>query len=242
MGLNDIQTLRFFETRDHPCSYLENQEAKTIFVDPNAELDGNVYSQLSDLGFRRSGRHVYRPNCENCRACIPIRIPVKKFLPSRSQLRCFKRNKDIQTSRVSTIDTKEHYELYENYINLRHSDGDMFPADRDQYRDFLTSEWGITQYLEFRNPEKKLLAVGVLDQLEAGYSAVYFYFDPNEDKRSLGMFNILHLIERAKENNLPFVYLGYWIKECQKMSYKTRYQPFEVFIANTWVTVSEFTP
>ena len=240
--LSDIQTLKFYETKEHSCSYLEGKEATTIFVDPHAQLNGDIYGRLSDYGFRRSGRHVYRPNCKECRACIPIRIPVDAFTASRSQTRCLKRNKDLSVTIVESIDDDQHYSLYEKYITERHADGDMFPANRAQYRDFLTAEWGITRFLDFHDEQRRLVAVGIVDQLENGFSAVYFYFDPSEEKRSLGMFNILHLIDFAKKNDLPFVYLGYWIKDCQKMSYKTRYQPFQVLIGNSWLTVTDMDP
>ena len=237
--MSNIYELTFYSTSSHACSYLDGKEASTIFVDPKTDLNGELYSQLSELGFRRSGRHVYRPNCETCQACVPIRVPVNTFTPSRSQTRCSKRNRDLTMHVVNTIDTDEHYQLYEHYINLRHQDGDMYPASKEQYRDFLTSEWGITEYIEFRDDNKKLIAVSVTDALVHGISAIYFFFDPEQDKRSLGTFNILHLIERAKQCQKPFVFLGYWIKACQKMSYKTKYQPFQVFVNNSWITVSD---
>lgn len=237
--MNDIFKLTFFATTPHPCSYLEGEDATTVFVDPNAQLDGPQYSELSDLGFRRSGRHVYRPRCQECSACVPIRIPVNQFKLSRSQKRCVKKNSDLRVKLVTDINKDEHYTLYEKYINERHADGDMFPPSREQFKDFLTAEWGITRYLEFRDGDGQLIAVSVTDLLTHGVSAIYFYFDPDEQKRSLGSFNVLYLISWAARQRLPYVFLGYWIKNCKKMSYKTHYHPFQVLINDTWITVSD---
>lgn len=237
--MTDLAELKLFATHPHKCGYLHGQESTTVFVDPNVQMDGTLYNALSDYGFRRSGLHVYRPHCESCHACIPIRVPVKEFKYSKSQRRCRNQNQDLEISILDTIDTDEHYALYQQYIHQRHHDGDMFPPDRDQFRDFLCSAWGITRFIEFRE-EGKLIAVSVIDQLERGLSALYFFFDDTHSKRSLGVFNILHQIAWAKELGLPYLYLGYWIRDCQKMSYKVDYRPFELFIDNTWVLVADY--
>ena len=236
--MTNLNELVFYATKEHPCSYLKDQQATTVFVDPNQDLDKQLYSELSSYGFRRSGSHVYRPNCQQCNACIPIRLPVSRFSMSRSQKRCAKRNADLNLSFAHTIDTDEHYALYEKYISLRHANGDMYPPSRRQYRDFLTSEWGVTRFLEFRD-EQRLIAVSVADQLEDGISAIYAFFDPDEEARSLGVFNILTLVDWAKETNNDFVFLGYWIKNCVKMSYKTQYRPFQLLVNSVWVTISD---
>jgi len=237
--LTDLSELKLYATKPHPCSYLENEMATTIFVDPDAEMNKDLFSQLSEFGFRRSGANVYRPRCESCQACIPIRIPVEEFTPSRSQKRCKKRNQDVQIHVSNAIDTDEHYQLYAKYIEQRHADGDMYPPSRQQYSDFLTSEWDITNFIEYRIGER-LIGVSVSDSLDGGLSAIYFYYDPDEDKRSLGVFNILSQIALAKEMGLPFVFLGYWIRECQKMRYKVDYHPFQVLIENRWITIKDY--
>lgn len=237
--MTDLSTIKFFATKPHACSYLPDEQATTVFVDPHLKMDGDTYSQLSEFGFRRSGEHVYRPRCELCQACVPIRLPVEGFTPSRSQKRCLKRNGDLTMNLVDSIDTDEHYGLYERYINQRHQDGDMYPARRDQYRDFLTSEWGITRYLEFRQKDK-LVAVSVTDLLSNGVSAIYAFFDPEQPKRSFGVFNIVFLTQWAKSQGLPYVYLGYWIRNCQKMAYKVDYKPFQVLVNNHWITIADF--
>ncbi len=237
--MTDLSELRFFATREHECGYLHDQQARTVFVDPDAAMDAELYSELSDLGFRRSGPHVYRPHCANCQACIPIRLPAFDFTPTRSQKRCLKRNTDLKVRKADNISSDTHYALYERYITQRHADGDMFPPTYEQYTDFLTKEWGVTQFLEFYDGDR-LVAVSVVDHLQAGISAIYAFFDPEDTKRSLGVFNILHLIQRAKAQGLPYVYLGYWIKACQKMRYKVDYRPFQIFVDKQWITVSDY--
>lgn len=233
----DTSSIKLYATHEHPCSYLDSKLAKTAFVDPAIEINGAIYSELSDYGFRRSGEHVYRPHCSECQACTPIRIPTATFKPSKSQKRCLKRNKDIVMTVVEDISSDEHYELYERYITLRHADGDMFPPSRKQYDDFLAPVWGVTQYLEFRL-EGKLLGVAVTDKLDLGLSAIYTYFEPEETTRSLGVFGVLREIELAKEMQLPYLYLGFWIKDCQKMSYKINYKPLQMLLNGKWLTLS----
>ncbi len=211
--------------------------ATTVFVDPAAQLDATVYSQLSDLGFRRSGRHLYRPRCMNCQSCIPVRIPVTSFQPNRSQKRCLKRNQDIHLIWTNTIATDEHYDLYARYIRERHADGDMYPPNRQQYEEFLSSEWGVTQYIEMRLGDK-LMGLAVSDLLDKGLSAIYTFYDPSEASRSLGMLAVLQQIERCRQLHLPYLYLGYWIRECGKMNYKTQYRPLQMFVNNQWLTLS----
>ncbi len=234
--MTDLSNLQLFTTQEHDCSYLPDQVATTLFVDPNHPIDQDLYSHLSRLGFRRSGGNIYRPYCTDCQACLPARVTVNQFNPKRGQRRCLKRNSDIEAQLTTSIDTPEHYELYARYINTRHSDGDMYPANEEQYRSFLTSEWDVTQYVNFYVNEK-LCAVVVMDQLNDGLSAVYTFFDPDMQERSLGVFAILWQIENVKKQGLSYLYLGYWIKQCQKMSYKLNYRPVELFHKQRWVSV-----
>lgn len=232
--MTDLSNLKLFATQPHPCSYLDDEEATTLFIDPAAPVDQDLYTQLSQIGFRRSGSHLYRPHCANCRACISCRIPVKDFSPSRTQRRCWRRNGDLELGFVDHIDTEEHYNLYADYIETRHRDGDMHPPSQAQYNAFLSSEWGLTRYLEFRL-QGRLLGVAVCDRLNDGLSAVYTFFDSRESRRSLGVFGILAQIEQAKALGLQHVYLGYWIKQCHKMDYKTQYRPLEMLVNRRWV-------
>tara|TARA_B100000446_G_scaffold49886_2_gene46050 strand:- start:5738 stop:6442 length:705 start_codon:yes stop_codon:yes gene_type:complete len=234
--MTDLANIRLFATHPHGCSYLEEKEATTVFVDPKQEIDATLYGVLSDQGFRRSGAHLYRPHCNNCKACVPARVPAHLFKPNRNQRKCWNRNKDIIVNSTRHR-TDEQYALYERYINQRHADGDMYPPSREQFDSFLTSEWGVTEYLEFRT-SSKLIAVAVCDRLHNGYSAVYTYFDPEEHKRSLGVYAVLWQLELVKQLGLNNLYLGYWIKECQKMNYKTDYRPLELLTENRWIRIS----
>ena len=235
--MTDLSNLKLFATQPHPCSYLDDQEATTLFIDPNAAVDQALYTQLSQIGFRRSDPHLYRPHCAHCSACISCRIPVESFRPNRNQRRCWNRNTDLFLELVTEPDRDEHYRLYEHYINTRHGDGDMYPPSRAQYDAFLSRAWGVTRYLEVREGDQ-LLAVAVCDTLSDGLSAVYTFFDSTQPRRSLGVLGVLAQIEQARVLSLPYVYLGYWIKHCRKMDYKTQYRPLEMLVNRRWVRVT----
>lgn len=228
---------QFFLTPKHPCSYLSRQTAQTLFFDPRRVVTSTTYQALTDQGFRRSGSHLYRPHCESCQACIPTRVPVADFSPNRSQRRVLKKNADLRIEIEEATFSKRHYHLYERYISLRHADGDMFPASEDQYRSFLLSPWSNSLFVSVY-ADKRLLSVGVTDQQPRGLSAIYTFFEPSEERRSLGVFSILKQIELARELGLPFLYLGYWIKESPKMAYKIQYRPTELFLNGNWITLT----
>lgn len=230
-----VRDLRFFLTVPHACSYLEGHEATTLFLDPQESPGQGVYDTLTLLGFRRSGRHLYRPHCEGCRACISVRIPVAEFAASRSQRKLINRNADLSVHERDASYDPEHYELYARYVRTRHADGDMFPPSHEQYRTFLTLDHAYARLLEFRLGDQ-LVAVTAIDRLGHGLSAIYTFFDPSPTlaRRSLGTFAVLHLIERARSEQLPHVYLGYWIRECRKMDYKRYFQPLEYLDGRHW--------
>ena len=232
-----LSDLKFYATPAHPCGYLEDEQATMLFADPEATIDATTYSQLIDLGFRRSGAQIYRPHCEQCKACVPARVPVDSFKPSRSQRRIFNRNQDLRVVELNDIFNQDCYQLFERYINVRHRDGDMYPPSYEQYITFLTKEMTVTRYYGFMLDEQ-LIAVAVTDQTDNGLSAIYTFFDPDMDKRSLGVYGILWQIEQCKALGLAFVYLGYWIKACSKMSYKTDYRPLQLYLNNRWLTLS----
>jgi len=232
----ELSELRFFQAADHPCPYLKGKQATNVFVDPNQEIDSGVYAFLSNYGFRRSGKQVYKPRCSNCEACLPIRVVINDFTPSKSQKRCLKKNEDLTPYQLSDIRNDECYALYEKYITGRHDDGDMYPPSYKQYTDFLSNSWGATRYLALRDQNKKLVSIAVVDLLHNGLSAMYSFFDPDEMKRSLGVYNILYQILWAQDQDLAFLYLGYLIHDCKKMSYKKAYQPYQVLINNEWRT------
>lgn len=227
------QSITLFITNPHDCSYLPNQQATTAFVDPAYQITPFLFSRLAEAGFRRSGQHIYRPQCAHCQACIPVRIPVQMFTPNRQQRRCIQHNADLSIQQVASIDNEACYALYEKYINTRHADGDMYPANREQYNNFLGVPWPNSFYLTYYSGQR-LIAVSVCDRFDHGYSAVYTFFDPDEHKRSLGVFAILNQIARAQLEGLDYLYLGYWIKDCAKMRYKFDYQPLEMLINGVW--------
>lgn len=235
--MTDLAHLKFYATQPHPCSYLPEEQAVTLFLDPQQPIQPDTYSQLSELGFRRSGEHLYRPHCTQCRACVPARIPAADFVPNKQQLRILKRNHDLQVTTRRPVMTEEIYQLYSRYIIARHSDGDMFPPSREQFQSFLVSEDAFCEFNEFRL-DGRLLAVAVTDRLSNGLSAVYTFFDPDESRRSLGRYAILWQIEQARRSGLPAVYLGYWIRNCRKMNYKTEYRPLEMLINQRWIRVN----
>lgn len=235
--MSNLKTLAFFATPPHDCSYLPDREATTMFVDPRADVNKRLYSQLTALGFRRSGSHYYRPHCEACTACIPVRLNVRKFHPDRSQRRVMNHNRNLSCELVPASFSDEYYQLYERYITLRHADGDMYPPSREQFTSFLVEGATDTWFLEMRD-RGDLIGLAVVDALEDGLSAIYTVFDPEYEKRSLGTFAILWQIDEVARRGATYLYLGYWIKACRKMNYKTRFRPIEGLVDGHWQELS----
>ena len=235
--MSSLQTLVFYATPEHDCSYLPDRLATTLFVDPKARIDPALYSRLTHLGFRRSGSHYYRPRCNNCQACVSVRIPVQHFRPSRRQKRCQRRNDDLQQRFLPVTFRDEHFELYSRYIGSRHGDGDMYPPTREQYENFLLDARAESELIEYRDPAGVLVAVSVTDRVSDGLSAIYTFFDPEAAARSPGNFAILAQIQRTLDLGLSYLYLGYWIRDCRKMSYKMQFRPIEVLVRNHWVSI-----
>jgi len=233
MGTQHLESLDFYLTPEHECSYLPWQQAMTLFADPSVCINTDLYSELIQYGFRRSGTHVYRPRCPMCDACVPIRIPVNDFKASRGQRRVWKRNQDLSIETVAAEYNDEHFQLYRRYMRARHAGGGMDNPDPDKYSEFLINPYIDACLYEFRQQDK-LLAVASVDKLNNALSAVYTFFEPNESARSLGVMAILWQIEQVKQSGLEHLYLGYWIKECQKMVYKDKYRPFEIFQEGNW--------
>ena len=226
----------FYQTPIHPCGYLPNRYSINIFADPNTEISTRTYSWLIDHGFRRNGSHLYRPHCPDCKACIATRVAVNQFTPSRSQKRTLKRNQDLEVQVVKKKFIQEHFDLYKQYLEDRHNESPMASSTQQDYEEFILGSWSETAFMEFRF-EKKLICVAVYDTLPQGLSAAYTYFDATYQNRSLGTLAILKLIEQAQSQNLEYVYLGYWIKECKKMSYKTNFAPTQGLINKQWQVI-----
>ena len=229
----EAEKLLLFATPAHACSYLPEHDATTLFVDPDYPKDAGIYTLLSQNGFRRSGEHVYRPNCRQCEACVPVRVPVARFHPSRSQRRTLRANRDLDVSACAGRFDREHFDLYCRYQKGRHEGGGMDNPTPKQYREFLLSSWADTLLYEFRHG-RRLLAIAVMDRLADGLSAVYTFFEPELAKRSLGTFCILWEIEQARRLGLDWLYLGYWIAESRKMAYKQEFLPQERFLDGRW--------
>lgn len=231
--MTDRSIKLFQETTTHNCSYLAGQQSRNLFVDPTTPMDSDLLDSLNLNGFRRSGKMLYRPHCPSCNACKAARVLSKRFRPRKSQKRIIKRNFDIQLSVANPADTAEYYALYERYINLRHYDGEMYPPTERQFADFLCSDFGNTRFL-LAHKNGQLIACMVFDVLSDALSAVYCFYDPELEERSLGSFMILSLIRLSQSLEMPYNYLGYWVKDCQKMDYKKKYRPLEVFSENHW--------
>ncbi|MBT8419586.1 MAG: arginyltransferase [Gammaproteobacteria bacterium] len=225
--------LLFFIEPPHDCNYFTDRQATTLFADPRYPKDRRLQTFLSDNGFRRSGQHLYRPHCQGCRACIPVRVPVADFRPRRSQRRTWRKNRDLTIQVRPPTFRDEHFQLYYRYINTRHPEGGMANPTQDQYLDFLSADWAQTLFVEFRLAER-LLGVCVVDRLDNGLSAVYTFYDPDYPERSLGVYAILWSIYEAKHIGLDWLYLGYWIETSSKMCYKNEYRPQERLWEGEW--------
>jgi len=228
-----MSRLTLYQTPEHHCPYLSDRKAITQFVDPGISPDIYLYTQLSQLGFRRSGEHIYKPDCPACSACVSIRLPIRDMRISKSQLRCIRRAQDLQFLHIEAFDSDEHYQLYEKYIIARHKDGDMYPPTKELFKNFLISSWANSQFMEIRL-RSQLIGCAVYDPLLNGLSAIYCYFDPDYSRFSPGKLAILKQIEFARDNWLDYLYLGYQIDECSKMNYKTSFRPAEQFIKKQW--------
>ena len=225
----------------HACSYLDEQLSQTVFVYPPSQLNTAIYSQLIQQGFRRSGDDVYIPHCPNCTACIAARLAVCEFKANRSQERCRKKNSQTKTVIKPAVFEQAHYELYIRYQKHRHRGGYMAESSPDDYINFLSSAWCDTVFVEFLINDQ-LVGVAVIDQLNNALSAVYTFFDPEFSDYSLGVYAVLWQIDYAKRQQKDFVYLGFWIKACQKMAYKSNYQPLQIFRDRQWQNYTTLFP
>lgn len=222
-----------------PCPYLADRLARHLTIVPAPVFPG-VYHALMDLNFRRLGSIFYRAQCDACNQCRMLRVPVAEFEPSRAQRRCLARNADVDVALATPARNAEKLALYRHYLEARH-DGQMDGSPDEMHT--LTSASSVeTHEIEYR-AGGRLVAVGIADLEPEAMSAVYCYFDPGEARRSLGVFNVLWMIGECRRRRLPWLYLGYWIRDCPKMSYKSDYRPCEMLVADgRWTRLDRARP
>lgn len=225
--------IRLFETVVDECPYLDNEQSASILVDPEHQIDTQLFAMLSRSGFRRSGEMLYSPKCPSCSACMSVRIPTAQFKASRSQRRVWRRNRDISVRIEDVSFRQEHFEMYLRYQQHRHPESSMCDEDPAKYSGFIESKFSRSKFLCLYLDEQ-LIGISVIDQFDGGVSAVYTFFDPEHSNRSLGTYAILYLCKLARLRDIPYVYLGYWIDGSQKMDYKRKFKPLQGYQNRRW--------
>jgi arginyl-tRNA--protein-N-Asp/Glu arginylyltransferase len=241
-------TPQFYLTAPSPCPYLPGRQERKVFTHLVGEKAGELNDLLTHGGFRRSQSIAYRPACDQCRACISVRVLVNEFNPSRNLRKVLARNSDLIGQQRSPTPTSEQYSIFRGYLDARHRSGGMADMTVLDYAMMVEDSHVATRLVEYRlrTPDSgingrggRLIAVALTDQLVDGLSMVYSFYDPDEAHRSLGSFMILDHIARARRLGLPYIYLGYWIEGSSKMGYKGRFLPQERLAASGWQRVDQ---
>lgn len=227
MKVPDRTVHRFFATPTAPCPYLPGRTERKLFTplvggDPN-----RLHDLLSASGFRRSQSIVYKPACDGCRACVPVRIRAADFVASRTQKKIERRNADLVVRAQPPLATAEQYALFRRYQRSRHTDSGMASMDFGDYQDMIEDTTVDTAVVEFRHTDGRLIGACLSDKMGDGFSLCYSFFDPDEPRRSMGSYMVMWHVQEAVRLNLPYVYLGYWIAESPKMAYKANFRPLE---------------
>ncbi len=243
--LNDsdlpFSLLQFYRTASYPCSYLQGKQAISLVATPPHLISTEIYGQLIRRGFRRSGLFTYRPDCPECQACIPVRLPVARFAPNRTQRRVLKAHAALTVREMPLLHGAEHYQLYLRYQAVRHAGGGMDQDSHEQYANFLLQSRVDSRLVEFSD-NGILRMVSIIDVLDDGLSSVYTFYDPEVAGASFGTYNILWQIAQCQLLQLPYLYLGYWIRDSRKMAYKANFHPLEGLIRGVWGELDAASP
>lgn len=234
-----IAPQHFYRTAALPCPYLDGKAERKLVTELAGRQATAFYNELSRAGFRRSHHLAYRPACVGCSSCVPVRIPVANFVESRSLRRIRNLNRDILRRHLDAEATLEQFRLFQRYQRSRHADSDMAAMTFGDYQAMVEDSPVATKMVELRDPKGALLGSGIYDPLDDGLSAVYSFYAPEAAKRSLGTLLVLALVEEARRRNLAYVYLGYWIADSAKMSYKARFRPLEALGPKGWRLILE---
>ncbi|MDR2925922.1 MAG: arginyltransferase [Azoarcus sp.] len=249
MRQNDhFSPIRFYATAPYTCSYLPERTARSQValtqvietpapLSPESDLNPDLAAAYGALlvqhGFRRSGTFIYRPHCDDCHDCVAVRLPVERFVPDRAQRRAMQRHNGLAVHICPPVFSEEHFLLYQRYLRKRHPQGGMDEDSHEQYQQFLLQSPIETFFVEFRE-DGILRIVCVVDCLKDGFSSVYTFFDPDLPRTAFGTYAMLWQIEACRRSRLPYLYLGYWIKESRKMTYKSRFRPIEGYREGRW--------
>lgn len=228
----------FFSTEPAPCPYLADRLERRLVTVLEGHDPDRLHDRLLRAGFRRSQGYAYRPGCTGCQACVPVRIPVMQFVFRRPWRRILRANADLAASERRPVATQEQYALFRRYLARRHAVSGMAEMTWAEFRGMINDSPVDTLVVEWRRPDRTLIAASLTDRCGSGFSGVYKFFDPEEARRSLGSLIILWHVQRAAELGLPYVYLGYWIAGCPTMAYKARFQPLEQLTPSGWQLMS----